>query len=1502
MDRSASGCDYESEIDVWKSVDLYFVMLFTALAYLFVLVSPFNQTVLRIPFALLLLLFLPGYVLISAMFPRRNEISGIERFVLSVGMSIAITVFDGFAISVTPLRLRPYSIVISLSMITLFLTLITLIIRVLTPREERYGVTIPMILAFFAPLRERVEMSDIEKALLIALIGSIIIASSMFAYAKVIYEMYGKERFTAFYILGKEGKAENYPKSIHLLEPAPIIVGVENYEHAPTEYMLRIVLGKYILYEQKIALDHNDKWKKTVYVVPKHVGRNMKLMFLLFKGDDLSSPYRRVHLRVDSEIDYENLDRIKHYALRSPPDVDNGDMEANSNWTFETNANFRGHFTKFHMYVENVTVRGYVTDNETGMPIPNAKVHVSNHYGYEKWNLTDERGYYELRLIRDHFWISCEVRGYDRMDEEFDARGADEGDVMLNFSLLPVRIFNMTLKELAVLNESTENENESAPTFDRKGVPICNLRGHVVDNETGEGIANASVILESELGFRKQLMTDEGGYFEVNVVAGKTRISASAYGYMGNSTTEDLQPSSEAHVVVRLDRKPEADAIVCGRIYDNSTGMPLPNAYVQVRNEEFGYHNYTISNASGYYEMRVVAGTVQLDVRKERYFTSSTVLNISHNETVSIPFSLERIPPPATITGYVRCKGVSIPHVSVVVSEIKNGSIVSGGYEKRTVTDDHGYFEMDVMPGHLCLEVIPNVYGERIEFYVNGGERLRLDVQLKAFPNSTYHIICPAEASLARGYHGGISQKLFAEREGVATLSFSVSDSFRAEGPSGYLFKQVLINDIVVWEDDVAGDEGWQHVKIPVTFDAGENTVSLRLYAKKDAKRFQMVSCWFDDVRIEPLFEYTKEKATIFHILNAEGTAEYLKELHLGEPVDFIAEIENHEKERMHYTIQARLNGYLLHQREITLDDGEKWRHKLTITPNQLGSLLKLEFLLFATPVRSYESRSYAQSASDASYKYAYNKGEDGKPYKSFSLWLPCTINYSNLDVLEKFVLPRMPEIENGDMEACCENSVECGWIYEESDANFTGAFTNATSVSPFCSYEIAFPAFSEDVNAASPAGCYAEISQRFSIPSDASQLLPANIVISFSVRDSYKEERKGVFRKQVILNDDVIWEDDVAGDEGWQHVKVPLTLYSADNNLTLRVSCDAAVQGFPISVWWDDVRIEPITAVAYKMGTSFRILDANGTTIYPTYLHMGKPTEIIAEIENNEGTAVNYILRIELGGHPISTHLIGVGKDEKVRHRVSFVPDIVCHNESLEFLLFKERITERPYRYFRIDNVSCVIDPDYLDALLRYGVKRAPEIRNGDMSSASGWEFERNGSSFAGSLTHDAFVSPPSSYCIKHIGESQSGEFGAITQRIHSSSSGIAILSFNLRDDYRAEEHAMLIKEVVLDDIVILSDDVSGDDSGYMGYVVERYNETEDRWIVEHIPDVKDGWLHVDIPVYLREGDNELVLRVRTVGRFEGEVNVFWDDLSMKPVDDIIMEHENMRSRRYGW
>lgn len=203
---------FKSEDKLSTSFDLGVILLLTFLAYLFVLVPPFNRTPLRIVFALPLLLFVPGYVLIAAMFPRKSELSLIERFTLSIGMSIAIFVFDGFAISVTSWRFRPGPIVYSLSLITLLLTLITLAVRTRIPVQDRFYIDPSLFSAFLAVMRSDEKPSEIERALIIALVGSIIIASGMLIYAKLTFE---EERFTAFYILGEGGKAENYPKEVY---------------------------------------------------------------------------------------------------------------------------------------------------------------------------------------------------------------------------------------------------------------------------------------------------------------------------------------------------------------------------------------------------------------------------------------------------------------------------------------------------------------------------------------------------------------------------------------------------------------------------------------------------------------------------------------------------------------------------------------------------------------------------------------------------------------------------------------------------------------------------------------------------------------------------------------------------------------------------------------------------------------------------------------------------------------------------------------------------------------------------------------------------------------------------------------------------------------------------------------------------------------------------------------------------------------------------------------
>ena len=317
-------------------IDLIAVVILVGLCILFILFEPFNETPLRILFSFILLLFLPGYALIAAMFPKMSELSGIERFTLSVGLSMVITVFDGFAISVTPYLFRPTPLTLTLSTITVFLLLVTVITRTLTLEDGRYFVDYR---GFIESLRADDEkMSDIERMLFIALIGSIIIASSMLTYAKLTFE---DEEFSALYILGPDGKAEGYQKNFHIGEPGTIAVGVENYEHAATDYMLQVKLGTGVLETRKITLAHKEKWIEDITFVPDRTGDRLKLEFVLYKD---GKSYRSVHLWVNSSINYDDTSSLLNYLI-VPPDIQNGGMEKNSSWKFRSNRNFTGNYS-----------------------------------------------------------------------------------------------------------------------------------------------------------------------------------------------------------------------------------------------------------------------------------------------------------------------------------------------------------------------------------------------------------------------------------------------------------------------------------------------------------------------------------------------------------------------------------------------------------------------------------------------------------------------------------------------------------------------------------------------------------------------------------------------------------------------------------------------------------------------------------------------------------------------------------------------------------------------------------------------------------------------------------------------------------------------------------------------------------------------------------------------------------------------------------------------------
>jgi hypothetical protein len=74
----------------------------------------------RYVFGSALVLFLPGYALIEALYPKR-ELDELTRFALSIGLSLAIVPLTGLVLNYTPWGIRLLPVTISIASITVVL-------------------------------------------------------------------------------------------------------------------------------------------------------------------------------------------------------------------------------------------------------------------------------------------------------------------------------------------------------------------------------------------------------------------------------------------------------------------------------------------------------------------------------------------------------------------------------------------------------------------------------------------------------------------------------------------------------------------------------------------------------------------------------------------------------------------------------------------------------------------------------------------------------------------------------------------------------------------------------------------------------------------------------------------------------------------------------------------------------------------------------------------------------------------------------------------------------------------------------------------------------------------------------------------------------------------------------------------------------------------------------------------------------------------------------------
>ena len=278
--------------------DLAFVIFLTLLCIPFVLIPPLNEiSPIRIILGLPLVLFLPGYALIAALFIRKDDLDGIERIALSFGLSIAITPLLGLGLNYTPFGIRLTPILIVLSVFTIALAIGAWVRRSRIPEEDRFGVDFG---AFFKSIKDSFKTTDskADKILTAVLIISIVLALSVTVY--VIITPKEGEKFTEFYVLGPRGMAEDYPTNLTVGEEGEVIIGVVNHEYAAVTYQLELKLNGGVIDQKSIVLTHNETWEGPFTFRAKKTGEDQKLEFLLYKeGLKETEPYRALHLWVD---------------------------------------------------------------------------------------------------------------------------------------------------------------------------------------------------------------------------------------------------------------------------------------------------------------------------------------------------------------------------------------------------------------------------------------------------------------------------------------------------------------------------------------------------------------------------------------------------------------------------------------------------------------------------------------------------------------------------------------------------------------------------------------------------------------------------------------------------------------------------------------------------------------------------------------------------------------------------------------------------------------------------------------------------------------------------------------------------------------------------------------------------------------------------------------------------------------------------------------------------
>ena len=124
----------------------------------------------------------------------------------------------------------------------------------------------------------------------------VVFAISMTTYAVVKPKQ--SEKFTEFYILGSDGKMNNYPTNLTSGEIGNITTVIVNNENSTTSYLLVYKYNGSTVSENNIILNSGENIKIPYSIVAGNAGTN-EVEFSLYKQPDEQNVYLSLHFWVN---------------------------------------------------------------------------------------------------------------------------------------------------------------------------------------------------------------------------------------------------------------------------------------------------------------------------------------------------------------------------------------------------------------------------------------------------------------------------------------------------------------------------------------------------------------------------------------------------------------------------------------------------------------------------------------------------------------------------------------------------------------------------------------------------------------------------------------------------------------------------------------------------------------------------------------------------------------------------------------------------------------------------------------------------------------------------------------------------------------------------------------------------------------------------------------------------------------------------------------------------